>query len=111
MGYRGGGKGKMAVQGVSVAGIQAVLETSRTTLEVTSLAPHRGLSQNELGEGTVPLGSQGPQNIKTRPFSGTVRGHHGLCAFLPIGRVDPVVSSIPSLQPQTAQTWLQAAPT
>lgn len=56
----------MALQGLSVAGIQAVPETSRTTLEVTSLPPSpRGLSQNELGKGTVPPVSQGPQNIKT----------------------------------------------
>lgn len=83
------------VQRVRIADIQAVPETSRTTLEVTSQSPCGGLSQNELGEGAVPLGSQGPQNIKTRPFSGTVKGNHCLCAFPPIGRVDPVVSSIP----------------
>ena len=66
VGHRGKGEGKMALQGVSVAGIQAVPETSKTTLEVTSLPPSpRGLSQDELGEGTVPPGSQGPQNIKT----------------------------------------------
>ena len=73
----------MAVQGVSVAGIQAVLETSRTTLEVTSLAPHRGLSQNELARCLsrvaagnpgfrrllpVTLGSSSPAPLHLSPF-------------------------------------------
>lgn len=63
------------------------------------------------GRAQSPRSLRDPRTLRQQPFSGTVRGHHGLCAFLPIGRVDPVVSSIPGLQPQTAQTRLQAAPT
>jgi len=100
----------MAVQGVSIAGIQAVPETSRTTLEVTSLSPIEAPHRMSWGRAQSPRALRDPRTLRHDPSVGQ-SGHHGLCAFLPIGRVDPVVSSIPSLQSQTTQTQLQAAPT